>query len=612
MTAPGTRRRFPRWAGHLIGLAVLMVALLTVRVWVLPDPSVPAPILGDRLVVVGVTGRDVANPVDRDMLDAHATTSAYGVLSTERAAGECVSAVWLAIGAGERARTGADCDPGLELSPEARTGAVGGAAIGGWDQLVALNRAAGTELAGGTTRRGLVPGDRCVAAVGPGAALAAADADGVVARYQDPAAWLAAGYASPCPVTLVDVGAASDTVIRGLAGAPGVTLLVLGLGSDEPSTGPAAGVPRTMPTADLAYRIDPAGSGAVAGLLASPTTGHAGVLDVSDVVAVIDSVLAAGGSADEAGAAPRAVPAGVSAEAADAYLEQIARLRTRVPILAVFGALLVVGVAAGAVMVLRRRWAHTRELGAALTTWPVALLAAGAVPWYATAAAVLAGIGAVLAAWALAAGLARLIATDRRPVGIAGAALALTVTSGSAALGGWGTWGTLLDSTTALGPDWGIGPGVGGICVGAALTIAAWWAERLRGPRSTLAIGALVVLAGIVLVPRVPYVVALVVGGLILAVAARTRGLVHQAVPWADPLFVGGAVASLAAALTGTALDFLGSGVVELRAAPAEPLFGGILMGWFGSVTVALWLELRAPGWFAARDAGQLPDPTLV
>ena len=35
-------------------------------------------------------------------------------------------------------------------------------------------------------------------------------------------------------------------------------------------------------------------------------------------------------------------------------------------------------------MVLRRSWSHAPLVGAALTTWPVALLSAGMVPWYAT------------------------------------------------------------------------------------------------------------------------------------------------------------------------------------------------------------------------------------
>ena len=50
----------------------------------------------------------------------------------------------------------------------------------------------------------------CVAAVGRGAALAAARPDGTVAEYATPDTFVAGGEKLSCPVTLVDAGAASD------------------------------------------------------------------------------------------------------------------------------------------------------------------------------------------------------------------------------------------------------------------------------------------------------------------------------------------------------------------------------------------------------------------
>ncbi|SDB79824.1 hypothetical protein GA0111570_10193 [Raineyella antarctica] len=607
-----------RWLRHLVGLAVLLGVLMVVA---RPVQVTPVPVSTSRLVVIGVGERGELGPVDRTVLESRSTSSAYGVVATDRNIGECVSAAWLSLGTGRLASTGAECEPQVTLSPGVRLGGVGGAAVTNWQQLASINSALTLDL--GRNERRLADateptGDRCILAVGPGAALAAADRDGTVQRYSDLAAWQAGGYPTDCRVTIVDAAVSSGEAIRHLVDAQRATVVVVGLGPAGPLVRDSGGVPRAdklkLSSVQAAYRVDPDGT-ARAGALSSETTREPGVITLSDVSAAIADVL--GGQDAMVGPTRAAslgvVPGPVSAQRAADLLRTVSVLQDRRPILLAHGGVLVALLLVSAVMVLRRAWRHAPILGAALTTWPIALLSAGAVPWYAAHRPVLAGIAVVLAAWLVATVLARLLTTPRRPAGIAGAALVLAATAASAALGDAWQWGTLLDSTTALGPDWvGIGPGAAAICVGSALSIAAWWADRLPKRDSVIAIVALVVLCGIVLLPNVTYAVALLCGGVVLTFADTARSWVRAAIPWADPLFAGNSVATLVAALVGTALLFVDSGTILLRAAPETPIFGGLMMGWLGCVTLAIWLEIRAAAWFTARDAGQLPAPTSL
>lgn len=631
--APGHRRWWQQhWLRHLVGLAVVLGVLLGLA---RPLQVTPAPVTSDHLVVIGVGERTSLLPLDRELLDTRSTGAAYGVVSASRDEGECVSAAWLSLGAGTQARTGDQCAPELVLTPAARLSGSGVAAISNWSQLTALNTPYGVDL--GVLQRS-IPAEAtdptaCLEAVGPGAALAAAGADGSVGHYLEPSTWAAGDYASHCRVTLVDPVLGSEALIRRLAGRADTTVLVVGLGPAGELSRPFRLDPtgtRTIPSIQLAYRLDPTGSAATAGALSSDTTTRSGVVSLADVSATViarlrdpsavtssatpssatpSSVAASGGT----GAALGVVPGAVSASAADRLLADVTALQRRGPIMAtaagIFAALLI----GALVVVLRRRWGPAPWLAGALTTWPVALLVGGLVPWYGSPQPVLTGIGALVGCWIVAVLLARLLTTPRRPTGIAGAAMSLTVTAASAVVGDGLPWGTLLDSTTALGPDWlGVGPGAAGVCVGAALAIAAWWAERLPRRQSVVAIVGLVVIIGVALWPNVAYALALLAGGAVLTFADTARDWVRQAIPWADPLFVGTAAACLVAALVGTALVSLVSGTVLLQLFPDSPRFGGVVMGWLASVTLAVWLQLRAPEWFAARDEGRLPDPTSI
>ncbi|QGF23838.1 hypothetical protein [Raineyella fluvialis] len=634
-TRPGRVWWRQHWLRHLLGLAVVLGVLIGV---IRPLQVTPSPIPAANLVVIGVGERTELLPVDREILDARASTAAYGVVVSSRQSGECVSTAWLTLGAGAEARTADQCSPQLVLTPAARLAGRGGAAITNWSQLAALNTSPVTALnASPRTDLGALAASvptgaddprACLEAVGPGAALAAAAPDGSVARYVEPSTWAAGDYATQCRVTIVDPVLGADDIIRRLAGRPDTTLLVLGLGPAGPQAGSRSGPVRAaaagIRSVEAAYRVDPDGSGAVPGALSSGTTLESGVITLPDVSAAIIGQLHGSGSAPapaparttaratgiEAGAALGVVPGQVSAAVASSLLHEVATLQRRGPIMAGAAALFGLVLASVVLMIFRRRWRPAGVLAGALTTWPVALLAGGMVPWYRTTQPILAGLATVLGAWIVAVVVARLLTTPRRPTGIAGAALSLAVTAASAAVGDIWRWGTLLDSTTALGPDWfGIGPGAAGVCVASALAIAAWWAERLPKRQSVLAIIGLVVIVGVALWPSVTYVVALAAGGAVLTFADTARDWVRQAIPWADPLFVGTATAALVAALVGTVVPSLASGTILLAATADSPLFGGVVMGWLASVTLALWLQLRAPEWFAARDEGRLPDP---
>ncbi len=610
-----------RWLRHLLGLALLLGVLMGLA---RPVQVTPAPVTASRLVIVGVGERGSLTPVDREVLDTRSASSAYGVVATDRYADECVSAAWLSLGAGRLAHTDDQCELQVTLAPEVRLGQEGGAAVSNWAAIKTANPSFGVELGIPEPRIAAAAdgvGDRCISAVGPGAALAAADSEGALSHYSDLTSWRERGLTTACRVTIVDAAAASDDLIRRLVDDQQATVIVLGLGAAGPLENSAPGVSQadklSLSSVQLAYRVDPDGTG-LPGRLSSDTTREPGVITLPDVSATITRFLQPtepDRSADTpvAGTPVGVIEGPVSASEAAELLRLVSVLQGRRPILLVFGGVLVALLVATVVLVVRRRWSHTRLLGAALTTWPVALLSAGMVPWYATGAPILAGSATVLGAWLLATVVARLLTVPRRPAAIAGASLALALTASSAALGDAWQVGTLLDSTTALGPDWvGIGPGAAAVCVGSAITIAAWWADRLPKRQSVVAIVALMVVVGIVLLPNVTYVIALLCGGAVLTFADTARSWVRAAIPWADPLFAGSAAATLVAALVGTVLLFVDSGVILLHMAPETPLFGGILMAWFGSVTLALWLQMRARDWFAARDAGELPGPSSL
>src|SRR4051794_7131781 len=220
-TGPVLSRRWQAWLLLLLAVFALLrvVHALTER----PEPTVA---LADHVVVVGVAGRDGLTDVDRKVLGEHLSDAQVGAVSVRsRYVGACAAAGWTTLGAGRRAGVGGLCTPEVEAGR-----------VLDWPE-----RQAAAAARRGDAQLGLLEGSvtGCVAAVGPGAALAAASADGTLDDYRTVQQFLAEDLRTSCPLTLVDAGAASDEVITRLAADPSRTLLVIGVGpaamSDDPS-----------------------------------------------------------------------------------------------------------------------------------------------------------------------------------------------------------------------------------------------------------------------------------------------------------------------------------------------------------------------------------------
>ncbi|MFF5111427.1 hypothetical protein [Streptosporangium sp. NPDC000509] len=140
-----------------------------------------------RVVIIGVPGLEWSD-LDRERTPnlwrlagegGSASMSTRAVPPPERGI-TCPAAGWLTVSAGQRAGApGTGCEP--PRAPEATPG--GGASVPGWDELTAFNattsyRPVLGQLGGLAAEAGLK-----VAAVGPGAALAAADKSGKIGKY---------------------------------------------------------------------------------------------------------------------------------------------------------------------------------------------------------------------------------------------------------------------------------------------------------------------------------------------------------------------------------------------------------------------------------------------
>ena len=156
------------WVLLLLALGVLFVGLRGIHG--LADQPQQSAIFTDHVVVVGVTGRTELTQADRTVLGTHLDDAQTGMVSIRpRYVGDCAAAGWTTLGAGRRAAVGGLC------APEVQDGKVTDWAA---RQEAAAARRGDAQLG---TLAGSVPG--CVAAVGPGAAIAAAKPDGSVAGY---------------------------------------------------------------------------------------------------------------------------------------------------------------------------------------------------------------------------------------------------------------------------------------------------------------------------------------------------------------------------------------------------------------------------------------------
>jgi hypothetical protein len=421
-------RRGWRWVLLLLALGALFVGLRGIHA--LAEQPQESAIFTDQVVVVGVTGRTELTPADRAVLGTHLDDAQTGMVSIRaRYVGDCAAAGWTTLGAGRRAAVGDLC------APEVQNGKVTEWAA---RQAAAAARRGDAQLG---TLAGSVPG--CVAAVGPGAALAAAKPDGSVAHYQSPEEFVAAGMQTQCPITLVDAGPLSDQIITQLADRKDITTIVTGVG-------PAAG--SDDPSLQVIYRLGTT----LPGWLTSASTRREGIVTLTDLTRTLIDFGAPGSTVPVDGSPFAVYGADLTLDAIDAKIDSIAALSDAAPI-----GYLVLGLA-GAVLfvimvvdVLRGRFL----LPKLILTFGGVLLAAmtltGAVPWQNSGSPGLV-VSLVVAAWsvtmtALSLFLGRL---GQVPNIIAATALTVAAFTFDAALGSVMQPGSLINSRPIFGLRW--------------------------------------------------------------------------------------------------------------------------------------------------------------
>jgi hypothetical protein len=423
----GLRRRW-KWVLLLLALGALFVGLRGIHG--LADQPQQSAIFTDRVVVVGVTGRTELTPADRAVLGTHLDDVQTGMVSIRpRYVGDCAAAGWTTLGAGRRAAVDGLC------APEVQNGKVTD-----WTERQAAAAAHRGDAQLGTLA-GSVPG--CVAAVGPGAAVAAAKPDGSLANYQSPDEFVAGGMQTQCPITLVDAGPLSDQIITQLADRKDITMIVTGVG-------PAAG--SDDPSLQVIYRLGTT----LPGWLTSASTRREGIVTLTDLTRTLID-FGAPGSAVAVDGSPFAVyGADLTLDAIDAKIDSIAALSNAAPIgylvLGLGGAVLFVIMV---VDVLRGRFFLPKLILTFLGIVLAAMMLTGAVPWQNSGSPGLV-VSLVVAAWsviltALALFLGRLAHV---PNIIAATALTVAAFTFDAALGAVMQPGSLLNSRPIFGLRW--------------------------------------------------------------------------------------------------------------------------------------------------------------
>ena len=446
-------RRGWRWALLLLVLAAVFIGLRGIHA--LADQPQQSAIFTDRVVVVGVTGRTELTPTDRAVLGSHLNQVQAGTVSIRpRYVGDCAAAGWTTLGAGRRAAVGDLCAPVVDNGK-----------VTDWTarQAAAAARRGDAQLG---TLAGSVPG--CVAAVGPGAALAAARPDGSVAGYQTPEEFVAGGMQTQCPITLVDAGPLSDQVITELADRKDITTIVTGIG-------PAAG--SEDPSLQVIYRLGTT----LPGWLTSASTRREGIVTLTDLTRTLIDFGAPGSTVAVDGSPFAVYGADLTLDAIDDKIDSIAALSEA----AVIG-YLVLGLG-GAVLfvimvldVLRARFVLPKLIMTFGGVLPAVMMLTGAVPWQNSGSPGLV-VSLIVAAWsvtltALALFLGRL---TQVPSTIAAAALTVAAFTFDAALGAVMQPGSLINSRPIFGLRWyGFGNVTFAAYATAGLVLAAYVAHR--------------------------------------------------------------------------------------------------------------------------------------
>jgi len=447
-------RRGWGWVVLLLVLGALFVGLRGIHA--LADQPEQSAIFTDRVVVVGVTGRPQLTPTDRAVLSSHLGDAQAGTVSIRpRYVGDCAAAGWTTLGAGRRAAVNGLCTPEVQ-----------GGRVTDWParQAAAAARRGDAQLG---TLGGSVKG--CVAAVGPGAALAAAKPDGSLAAYQSPQEFVAGGMQSSCPITIVDAGPLSDQIISELANRKDITLIVTGVGPNAGSDDPSL---------QVIYRLGTT----LPGWLTSASTRREGIVTLTDLTRTLIEFSGPATSVAVDGAPFAVYSADLSVDKIAATISSVAALSDAAPIgylaLGLIGAVLFAIIL---ISVLRGQFRLPKLILTLGGILPASMMLTGAFPWQYSGSPGLI-LSLLVVAWLLILTPLALLVGRMAAVPSIIAATAITVAAFTidAALGAVMQPGSLLNSRPIFGLRWyGFGNVTFAAYASAGLLLAGYVAHRL-------------------------------------------------------------------------------------------------------------------------------------
>ena len=213
-----TRRRLLAAATAAVVIAGVVIGALTWASSARPASPAASKDLTGSIVVIGTGGLSWSD------VSARATPALWSLLRDGATATMTVHAVhantcpvdgWLTLSAGEQAGdgpggAGQDHNEGAKPACQALPEAMTAGKVPHWNDYLAAAAASSFDASLGLLGDQVAGHGGCIQAVGPGAALGAARANGIVDHYQPyDDSTLAAALAS-CPATLIDVGPVRD------------------------------------------------------------------------------------------------------------------------------------------------------------------------------------------------------------------------------------------------------------------------------------------------------------------------------------------------------------------------------------------------------------------
>jgi hypothetical protein len=459
-----------RWVALLLVLGALFVGLRGIHA--LADQPEQSAIFTDRVVVVGVTGRPELTPTDRAVLGSHLNDAQAGTISIRpRYVGDCAAAGWTTLGAGRRAAVNGLCTPEVQ-----------GGKVTDWPAREAAAAARRGDAKLGTLASSI---SGCVAAVGPGAALAAARPDGSIAKYQSQQEFVASGMQPTCPITIVDAGPLSDQIITQLANRKDITLIVTGVGPNPGSDDPSL---------QVTYRLGTT----LPGWLTSASTRRDGIVTLTDLTRTLTEFGSPGSSVAVDGSPFAVYSTELSVDEINAKINSVAALSDAAPIgyltLGLMAAALIVIMV---ISVLRGQFRLPKLILIPFGITPAAMMLTGALPWqYSSSPGLF--VSVLVTAWlVILTALALLIGRIAQlPNIIAATALNVAAFTIDAALGAVMQPGSLLNSRPIFGLRWyGFGNVTFAAYATAGLLLAGSIAHRLlaadRRGAAVAAVGAI-------------------------------------------------------------------------------------------------------------------------